>query len=476
MATFVPAYVEIKEPRLRFHSTEEEYCSINPIEGLNAWGPYDASIPGYLRPNPLRVAILSPEKSFAPVVRFLEKLAKEGVPHTSSDEYVVDWPGFRHIFQTNLEFPTRLDERLVEIVPEDAADEAQKSSQPEIAFLEGLKKHISVLLPIRHEFDVLLIHIPTRWAMFRERRDLGYHFDLHDALKVFSAPNNLIIQLVEEDSFSYQDQARVMWWLALALYVKGRGIPWKLADPSPGTAFVGLSYGISNTVASKRIILGCSQVFDENGEGLKFLLHPVESPIFRGKNPFMSREDARRLFGKVRDIYQDVNGARPQRVVVHKTTHFTRDEMDGIATALSGIEEIELLQIQQDTGWRAIAYDGSRNLVSNFPVKRGTALPLDRYTFLLWTQGDIAGISAKGRHYYQEKRGIPAPLVIRRFRGSRPLEQVASEILRLTKMNWNNHQLYNRLPVTITFSDELSEIAKQVQQVWRVAYDFRHFM
>jgi hypothetical protein len=147
-----------------------------------------------------------------------------------------------------------------------------------------------------------------------------------------------------------------MWWLALALYVKGGGVPWRLVKPSPCTAFVGLSYGVSNRVErGSRIVMGCSQVFDENAEGLKFLLHPVESPVWVGKkrSPFMSREDARRLFGRIREIYQNTNDSRPKRVVVHKTTHFTRDEMDGIATALTGIEEIELLQIQQDTNWRA---------------------------------------------------------------------------------------------------------------------------
>jgi len=475
MTTYVPSHLQIEEPKLCFHSTERQYCSINPMEGLGAWGPYDASISGYLRPNPLRLAVLSPEESFAPVVAFLGKLTQR-IRYTSRDEYMVDWPGFRNVFQTNIEVPSQPSDRLVQIVPENAADKARRSQQPEVAFLDILKTRLRAFLSIRHEFDVLIIHVPDRWADFRERKDAAYHFDLHDALKVFSAPNNLKIQIIEERSFRYPDQARVMWWLALALYVKGDGIPWKLADPSPDTAFIGLSYGISNVTAGRRIIMGCSQVFDEHGEGLKFLLYPVESPVFRGKNPFMSREDARRLFGILREIYQDVNGKRPQRVVIHKTTHFTADEMNGIATALSGIEEVELLQIQQDTHWRAIAYNQARDAVSLFPVKRGTVVPLDRYTFLLWSQGDMLKIAGPNRHYYQEKRGIPAPLMIRRFRGKTPLEQIAYEVLKLTKMNWNNHQLYNRLPVTITFSSELSQIAKQVQQVWRVPYDFRYFM
>ena len=79
-------------------------------------------------------------------------------------------------------------------------------------------------------------------------------------------------------------------------------------------------------------------------------------------------------------------------------------------------------------------------------------------------------------NYYQEKRGIPSPLVIRRFRGTCSLETAAFEILQLTKMNWNHHQLYDRMPVTLKFSSELAQISKQVQSPWRNAYDFRFFM
>lgn len=475
MTAYLPSYTLINEPKISFHSTEQHYCSINAIEGLSYWGPYDASIPGYLRPNPLRVAILCPERSFFILSTHLRKLTQK-VTHTGKDEYVRIWPGFRTVFQTNIEIPAAPNERLVRLIPERLVEEARQSPQPEIAFLDILKTHLRAMLPLRHEFDVLIIHIPKRWADFREHKAPGYDFDLHDALKVFGAPNNLKIQIIEEKSFYYRDLARVMWWLALALYVKADGIPWKLVDPSPRTAFVGLSYGISNPIVGRRIITGCSQVFDEHGQGLKFLLHPIENPIIVGRNPFMSKEDARRLFGIVRDIYQQVNGERPERVVVHKTTHFTSDEMNGIATALSGIDDIELLQIQQETRWRAIAYDSLRKEISSYPIKRGTVIPLDRYSFLLWTQGDVPEIAGPNLPYYQEKRGIPAPLVIRRFRGKTSLEQTAEEIMRLTKMNWNNNQLYSRLPVTIRFSTEIAQIAKQLQEVWRIPYDFRYFI
>ena len=475
MTTFVPSYTVLEEPKLRFHATEPRYTSISPIEGLRAWGPYDASVPGSLTPNPLRLAIVSPERSLNQVIAFLGKLG-QSVGKTSGDEYVEQWPGWRSVFQSNLEVPGSRDDPLVQLVPEDSANKVRKQAQPEVAFLDALKNHIRPLLARRHEFDVLVVYIPERWADFRVGSEPGYDFDLHDSLKVFGTPNGLTIQVIEEHTLKQRDQARVMWWLGLALYVKGNGTPWKLVDSSPDTAFVGVSYGISRSARNERMILGCSQVFDEQGEGLRFLLYPVESPVFRGKNPFMSREDARRLFGLVRDIYQETRGERPRRVVVHKTTHFTGAEMEGAAEALSGIEEIELLQVQQEANWRAIGWDAARQSISNFPVKRGTIIPLDPYRFLLWTQGDVLGIAGGSRHYYQEKRGIPSPLVVRRFRGQSPIEQIAIELLRLTKMNWNNHQLYSRLPVTISFSNTISQIAKQVQQVWRVPYDFRYFM
>src|SRR5438105_338049 len=145
MPTLLSPYTLIDEPELSFHATERDYHSPNPIQGLNAWGPFDASVPGCLRPNPLRLAILSPERSFGMKVTFLKRLMN-GVPKlpNSKDEYVTDWPGFRQVFQTNIEFPTDPKSNLVGIVPEEAADEARSSTEPEVAFLEILKKHIRV--------------------------------------------------------------------------------------------------------------------------------------------------------------------------------------------------------------------------------------------------------------------------------------------------------------------------------------------
>ena len=85
----------------------------------------------------------------------------------------------------------------------------------------------------------------------------------------------------------------------------------------------------------------------------------------------MNSEDARRLFTIIRQDYQTINGELPSRVVVHKSTPFKSEEIEGIVQALEGINNIELLTINQNTLHRAIQGEirSGKQEVSNFPIK-----------------------------------------------------------------------------------------------------------
>ena len=48
--------------------------------------------------------------------------------------------------------------------------------------------------------------------------------------------------------------------------------------------------------------------------------------------------------------------------------------------------------------------------------------------------------------YFQGKRGIPAPLTMRRHAANSSLQQLSEEILGFYKMDWNNFDLYSKLP------------------------------
>ena len=287
------------------------------------------------------------------------------------------------------------------------------------------------------------------------------------------------LQFIEDKSIKYYDQAKIRWWLSLGIYVKSNGTPWKIKPSNNETAFVGLSYATRNSENNK-VVMGSSQIFDGNGNGLKFLMQPIEKPVFFGKNPFMSKDDAFRLVSNIRNTYYKIDPVIGlKKLVIHKTTQFTRDEIEGISQALQGVDNVELVQIQQFTNWRAINVNFNTQKkkyeINGFPIERGSIIQLDDFSFLLWTHGLVEHREFQ-KKYYQGKRSIPSPLLIKRFKGTEPIEVIAEDILKLTKMNWNGAELYKTLPVTIDFSKRLSVMGKQIEDLGNKAYDFRYFI
>jgi hypothetical protein len=100
-------------------------------------------------------------------------------------------------------------------------------------------------------------------------------------------------------------------------------------------------------------------------------------------------------------------------------------------------------------------------------------MPLGLYDYLLWTQGNCSAI---GTNFFKEGKGIPHPIRVTRHVGSGTFHESAREILGLSKMNWNNDSLYDRIPVTTTYASILAEIVKRMGPLSSLPYDFRYFM
>ena len=111
----------------------------------------------------------------------------------------------------------------------------------------------------------------------------------------------------------------------------------------------------------------------------------------------------------------------------------------------------------------------------NFPVRRGTAMKLDDHSALLWVHGATTALNPRLK-YFQGKRRIPAPLIVRRHAGRTPLKELSSEILGLSKMNWNNFDLYAKLPATLESSGEIAKIGSLLQRFGAASYDYRLFI
>lgn len=137
--------------------------------------------------------------------------------------------------------------------------------------------------------------------------------------------------------------------------------------------------------------------------------------------------------------------------------------------------------MQQDTSWQGIKIDrslanrGGRGEPARFPVDRGSFLQLGGYDALLWTQGNAQQIATSG-NFFKEGKGIPHPILLRRFAGHGGWQESCRHILGLTKMNWNNDNLYDRLPVTLTYAQTLAQTVRRMPPITPKPYQFRFFM
>ncbi len=466
-----PTYIKRNEPSIYFHHSDHTKKLIKPLDGLKYFGPLEESYEQ--SSSKINLAILSPDFGFDKVKMHLENLLNPIEPK-SEREYLIKYSGFDDIYKKQLVIPNATDSEFAITI---GSHESQNLNA--IQFYELIKSKIDVLSEKSVEIDCVIVYIPDVWKKFRELKNNQTYFDLHDSLKIYAVKKGLKLQFIEDKSIKYFDQSKIRWWLSLGIYVKANGIPWKIQSDDKETAFVGLSYATRNTNSNK-VVLGSSQIFDGNGNGLKFLLQPIEKPVYYGKNPFMSEDDAFRLVSNIRNTYYKIDPVIGlKKLVLHKTTMFTKDEIKGISNALQGVENIELLQIQQFTNWRALNLSLNRATdkykIDGFPIERGSIIQLDDFSFLLWTHGLVTHPEFT-KKYYQGKRGIPAPLLIKRFKGTDTIETIADDVLKLTKMNWNGAELYKTLPVTIDFSKRLSTMGKQIEDLGNKAYDFRYFI
>jgi hypothetical protein len=474
MSSEVAPHFWLPEPKLSFHPDRSSDHDVHPLRGLLRFGPHSAG----LVPDPIRVATISPAGEGDRLYSFMKALNTKHRP-TERRDYLPEWPGFHGVFGLHMcgaggGCHIELDAQL--------EPEFQASTRPHILLAERLLRAIQVLETRRAEFDVLFVYIPQRWAPGYVGGPLE-DFDLHDHLKAATAARRLPIQLVREDkALAYPHQASVMWRIGLALYVKAGGVPWKLAEADPETAYIGISYAIRPLESNRpRFVTCCSQVFDAEGAGLEFIAYDAHEVEVQRDNPFLSRTEMFRVMTRSLDLYRRRHAGRsPRRVMVHKTTEFKPDEADGCMEALHLCETVDLVQVVEDVGWRgALIEEGgkgsAKGTAAAFPVSRGTVIGLGPREALLWTHGDVRGISERGS-YFQGGRSTPRPVRLVRHAGHGPWDETARAALALSKMDWNNDALYDHLPVTMSYAKVLARVVKRMPSLGSAPYQFRFFM
>lgn len=470
----LPGHVQIAEPCLKFHPQRSEDVHDHPLKGLQKFGPYSRALLGNVV-DPIRIGVIGPPESRGVVEGILEELERWAAP-TDRRAYLIDFSGFSSTFGVRCvvsdDATISLDEKI------DA--EIDSSQTPHLVLAEHLARAINAANSARTQFDLLIFYLPERWSdCFHGGPE--EEFDLHDFVKSHAASLGIPTQLLREDrvcSFTYR--CSVMWRLAIAIYTKAGGIPWKLAYMEPDTLFVGLGYAVKYSKSGNpEFLTTCSQVFDFDGTGLEFVAYETRDlKVDRESNPFLSRSDMHRVMARCLDLYNHRHGGRPPtKVVVHKLNEFKAEEIDGCFDAFKAVPSIELVQIIRDSFWRGAHLDppkkSNQKSTPGYACRRGSCMLLGGDEALLWTQGNVP---QNGRNFFKEMKGTPKPLLVKRFAGSSPLSMTCRSILSLTKMDWNNDALYDQLPVTLSFAKRLAQTLKRMPNLTAKPYAFRLFI
>jgi hypothetical protein len=281
-------------------------------------------------------------------------------------------------------------------------------------------------------------------------------FNFHHVMKVISYQQGLTCQIVLPGTMSFaighQEPATIAWNFVTAAYYKGTGIPWKLADLDESTCLVGISF---------------YEEMDDSGSAMRASMAHVyvrsaESQIIRGKpfrwerkdpnrEPTLEQGQAQELLSDVLDLFYRQKKERPTRVVVHKSSPFTEQEVLGFDQAATGVDLLDYVHLQIHDSLR-FSHEGS-----DYPPVRGTLIAGEGSPVVLYSVGFVPSLGT-----YQGG-SAPSPLVLEIARNDSGPTQVCKDIMSLTKMDWNSTDFCQRQPVTTSVSRKVGHILAEMR-------------
>ena len=349
------------------------------------------------------------------------------------------------------------------------------------AAIDSYYENIKFLAQNRH-VDVIVCVIPENLykaisteerageETLEDKEESYEELNFRRALKAKAMPLGKPLQLVrqvsldEKKTAGQQDDATKAWNFCTALYYKsGPTIPWKLEQDNTRatTCAVGISFYRSRD--RQTLSTSLAQIFDELGNGLILRGTPVEIDKI-DRVPRLSAQQAHDLLVAALNEYRVALRTFPARVVIHKSSNFSDDEIEGLESAAR--------ELNIDTVDFVTVIDSNLRLFreGNYPPYRGTFLRLDERRQILYTRGSV--------WYYQTYPGlyVPQPLELRIVKSEESPKVIAQEILGLTKMNWNNTQFDGKYPVTLGCSRKVGEIMKYLLETDTPQIRYAHYM
>ena len=244
-----------------------------------------------------------------------------------------------------------------------------------------------------------------------------------------------------------QDRATVAWNLTTGLYYKTQPVPpWRLFGVRPGVCYVGLVYkNIPNDPNDHACC--AAQMFLSEGDGVVF--RGANGPWKTGDFEFHLKPDAAKdLIRKVLTTYAELHNGPPAELFIHGQTSFNEEEWRAFEEAAPAETNVVGVRIRTTNGETKLFRDG------DYPVLRGTALILDEKNAYLWSTGYVPQLDT----YIGPETPNPLFITVLKSKKTMPeITTVLSDIMGLTKINYNSCNFNDGLPVTVRFANMVGE-------------------
>lgn len=493
--TFDPHLIEIAEPELQFAFGQ---AMAHPKDGLSLYGPLRGPLTG----GRLRIGVVATARGRRLYGKFSERLSKHIAPAKENDPNHTLFPGFQAVFGVEWPLepaayievnPADLDAAIsmtdrhqaihkavslysdaiaihlrddaeahidlwMAIVPEDV----YKYCRPQSKSKKGSTEVAApVALMDKKQATRLLTNEPGLFAEDAQSAEIYlYELDFHNQLKARLLEHKASVQVVRETTLApeefpnalgkplraLQDSATLAWNLATTCYFKAGGKPWQLANVRPGVCYVGVVFKQDASNPEPGMVCCGAQMFLESGDGVVFKGTPGRFKSEKGDDFHLPKDKAKALMSLVVEAYRKGHGGNaPKELFIHGKTRFSNDEWEGFRETVPPETNVVCVRIREDSGVKLYRHGPSA-------ITRGMAWVKSETRGYLWTKGYVPRLQTYAG------REVPSPLTVEIARGYADIEQVMSDVLGLTKLNYNACIYGDGVPVTLRFADSVGEI------------------
>ncbi len=455
--------------------------------GIMGYGPFDAALD--YAPKRIRIGIVGTEKTLEKFLAWLDQ-CKAGIPAKDGNKpnLFPRFPGLgEHVALRCSVVTDRALQRAVHFNSIRAIIQESDHNQAVTKAAELFHRDLDYLSKSKTASpDVLVCAPPVELFRYFDRgteeeegevqTDAEHgQLDFHDLLKAKSLGLRVPIQFVRPTTYDptakeirkkgterrVQDPATRAWNFFTALYYKAGGTPWRLTrDPSDlASCFIGISF--YRALTGKSVSTSVAQVFNERGQGIILTGGPAEYTK-DDPQPHLPANDAYGILKRALEAYRTEHETLPARVVIHKSSLFSKIERDAMEKAIAEERISRRDFVTLDRSFTRFFRVGA------YPPLRGTFVNFDDERSTLYTRGSVDFFKLYPGLY------VPKTLSIRAQGCDHTPRQIAAEILALTKLNWNNTQFDSFYPITLKAARQVGDILRHLDgkppELTRYAY------